>query len=43
MDHPKEKHYACQGSCGGSSTEHGTCQAQDCTKSGEALTECNCG
>jgi hypothetical protein len=36
------KHYVCQGECAGESKKPGVCKADDCTRNGEALIECNC-
>ena len=35
-------HYVCTGDCGGVSDEAKSCDAEDCSKYGEPLTECNC-
>jgi hypothetical protein len=35
-------HYTCTGDCKGIAMQPGACQAGDCGKSGQPLTECNC-
>jgi len=35
-------HYICTGGCGGVSETEGTCQAEDCSKHNEPLTNCDC-
>lgn len=36
------KHYICTGGCKGISDESGVCQAKDCPKVGQPLSECTC-
>lgn len=36
-------HYICTGECNGVADQPGTCQAGDCSLSGQPLAECNCG
>ena len=35
-------HYVCTGECGGESDKPGVCQAEDCSKKGQPLVECDC-
>ena len=35
-------HFICTGGCEGESSNPGVCQAEDCKKEGEPLTECSC-
>ena len=38
----KMTHHICTGGCKGVSDTEGTCQAADCAKHEQPLTECNC-
>jgi len=36
------KHFICNGGCGLQTDTEGVCEAEFCTKNGQALTECEC-
>lgn len=36
------QHFVCTGGCAGESSNPGVCQAEECKKEGEPLTECDC-
>ena len=38
----KNIHYICTGGCNGVSDKPGVCQAADCPKHGQPLTQCGC-
>lgn len=38
----EEKHYVCDGSCGGVASAPGVCESEDCSKHGQPLRACDC-
>lgn len=38
----EDKHYVCEGSCGGVSDNPGVCESEDCENHGMNLVECTC-